>query len=104
LDKHSGEDCDAVSIGGSRWSHRLFWRLLSQGCGAVRAQALPKKPITYILSWGPIRASDLLVLELPMSSLLDGNAKVIDNARQIINRHLSKVRYDFLRDPKSGAL
>lgn len=104
----------------------LGWAACALVHGAVHAQAFPKKPITYIVPYGPGSGNDVIArivakkisdnwghsivvvnragatggiaLELTASAPPDGHTIVIASTSQIINQHLSKVRYDFLSD------
>lgn len=113
--------------GGSR-SGMLFLLLAAWAltAGHAHAQAYPKKAITYIVPYGPGSGNDVIArlvgkrisdnwghsivvvnragatggiaLELTANAPPDGHTIVIASTSQIINQHLSKVRYDFLRD------
>ena len=97
-----------------------------QATGNARAQGYPKRPVSYIVPYGPGSGNDLIArivarkvsdnwgqpvvvvnrpgatggigLELTAKAQPDGHTIVISSTSQIINQHLSKVRYDFLRD------
>lgn len=88
--------------------------------------AYPRKPITYIVPYGPGSGNDVIArivakkigdnwghnivvvnragatggiaLEATANAAPDGHTMVIASTSQIINQHLSKVRYDFVRD------
>jgi tripartite-type tricarboxylate transporter receptor subunit TctC len=90
------------------------------------AQAHPKRPIAYIVPYGPGSGNDVIAriearkisenwgrqvvvinrpgatggigLEMTARAAPDGHTMVIASTSQIINQHISKVRYDFLRD------
>ncbi len=92
----------------------------------AHAQAYPKRPIAYVVPYGPGSGNDVIArivarkitdnwgqqivvvnrpgatgaigLELTANAQPDGHTMVIASTSQIINQHLSKVRYDFLRD------
>ncbi len=94
--------------------------------GAAYAQSYPNRPITYIVPYGPGSGNDVIArivaqkitdnwghsmvvvnrpgatggiaLEATAKALPDGHTIVIASTSQIINQHLSKMRYDFLRD------
>ena len=94
-------------------------------CDAA-AQGYPKRPIAYVVPYGPGSGNDVIArivarkvtdnwgqqvvvvnrpgatggigLELTANAQPDGHTMVIASTSQIINQHLSKVRYDFLRD------
>lgn len=100
--------------------------VLGLAAGAACAQAYPKRPIAYIVPYGAGSGNDVIArivarkitenwgqqivvvnrpgatgaigLELTASAQPDGHTMVIASTSQIINQHLSKVRYDFLRD------
>lgn len=89
-------------------------------------QSYPRRPIAYIVPYGPGSGNDVIArivarkitdnwgqqvvvvnrpgatgaigLELTANAQPDGHTMVIASTSQIINQHLSKVRYDFLRD------
>ena len=98
--------------------------VLGLAAGAACAQAYPKRPIAYIVPYGAGSGNDVIArivarkitdnwgqqivvvnrpgatgaigLELTASAQPDGHTMVIASTSQIINQHLSKVRYDFL--------
>lgn len=100
--------------------------LLGAAAGAQAQQPFPRKPITYIVPYGPGSGNDVIArivarrigdswghgivvvnragatggiaLEATASAAPDGHTIVIASTSQIINQHLSKVRYDFVRD------
>jgi tripartite-type tricarboxylate transporter receptor subunit TctC len=93
---------------------------------AYAQQGYPRRPIAYIVPYGPGSGNDVIArivarkisdnwgqqvvvvnrpgatgaigLELTASAQPDGHTMVIASTSQIINQHISKVRYDFLRD------
>ena len=94
--------------------------------GDAHAQGYPNKPITLIVPYGPGSGNDVIArilankmsdnwgnsvvvvnragatgaigLEVTAAAPPDGYTIVIASTSQIINQHLSKVRYDFVRD------
>ena len=96
------------------------------GAGTALAQNFPNKPITFIVPYGPTSGNDAIArilankisdnwgnpvlvvnragatggvgLEATAKSAPDGYTIVIASTSQIINQHLSKVRYDFVKD------
>ena len=94
--------------------------------GVACAQAFPTKPITYIVPYGPGSGNDVIArvvaqkitenwghsvvvvnragatggiaLEATAKAAPDGYTIVIASTSQIINQHLSSMRYDFLKD------
>ena len=94
--------------------------------GDAHAQGYPTKPITLIVPYGPGSGNDVIArilankmsdnwgnsvvvvnragatgaigLEVTAAAPPDGYTIVIASTSQIINQHLSKVRYDFVRD------
>jgi tripartite-type tricarboxylate transporter receptor subunit TctC len=115
----------------TRWILGIIVLLLSTTALAAtasdaRAQDYPKRPVSYIVPYGPGSGNDVIArivarkvsdnwgqpvvvvnrpgatggigLELTAKAQPDGHTIVIASTSQIINQHLSKVRYDFLRD------
>ncbi len=96
------------------------------GADAAHAQNYPNRPVTFIVPYGPTSGNDAIArilannisenwgnpvvvvnragatggvgLEATAKSAPDGYTIVIASTSQIINQHLSKVRYDFLKD------
>ena len=92
----------------------------------ARAQAYPNRPVTFIVPYGPGSGNDAIArvlagtisdnwgspvvvvnragatgaigLEATAKSPPDGYTMVIGSTSQIINQHLSRVRYDMLKD------
>lgn len=92
----------------------------------VVAQTYPTRPIAYIVPYGPGSGNDVIArivarkitenwgkqivvvnrpgatgaigLELTANAAPDGHTMVIASTSQIINQHISKMRYDFMRD------
>lgn len=90
------------------------------------AQSFPRKPITFVVPYGPGAGNDVIArilqkkvtenwgqnvvvvnrpgatgaiaLELTAAAPADGHTIIIGSSSQIVNQHLSKVRYDFVRD------
>ena len=103
--------------------------LALMACGFAangHAQAYPRKPITFVVPYGPGSGNDVIArilqrkvtdnwgqgvvvvnrpgatgsiaLETTAAAPPDGHTIVIGSSSQIVNQHLSKVRYDFARD------
>ena len=94
--------------------------------GDARAQGYPNKPITFVVPYGPGSGNDVIArilankmsdgwgnpvvvvnragatgavgLETTAKAAPDGYTIVIASTSQMINQHLSKVRYDMVRD------
>lgn len=94
--------------------------------GGAHAQGYPKRPIAYIVPYGAGSGNDVIArivarkisenwgqqivvvnrpgatgaigLEHTANAQPDGHTMVIASTSQIINQHISKVRYDFMRD------
>lgn len=114
----------------TRWTSRAL-ALLALGalCGApssAHAQNFPRKPITYVVPYGPGSGNDVIAriearkvtenwghnvvvvnragatggigLETTAAAPPDGHTIVIASTSQIINQFVSKMRYDFVRD------
>ena len=114
-----------------RWFIRMAaWLLPVTALGGIAdtvlAQAYPRRPIAYIVPYGPGSGNDVIArivarkisdnwgqqivvvnrpgatgaigLELTANAQPDGHTMVIASTSQIINQHISKVRYDFMRD------
>ena len=92
----------------------------------ARAQGYPNKPITFVVPYGPGSGNDVIArilanklsenwgnpvmvvnragatgavgLETTAKAAPDGYSIVIASTSQMINQHLSKVRYDMVRD------
>lgn len=103
--------------------------LIAAACGGAftaHAQNFPRKPITFVVPYGPGAGNDVIArilqrkvtenwgqtvivvnrpgatggiaLETTAAAPPDGHTIVIGSSSQIVNQYLSKVRYDFLRD------
>lgn len=102
----------------------------------AQAPSYPKRPVAYVVPYGPGSGNDVIArivarkitenwgnqivvvnrpgatgaigLEMTAHAAPDGHTMVIASTSQIINQHISKVRYDFMRDfahvSQSGAM